>query len=193
MFPNFALLFQKKNAVAFILSTNFIKVFYVFVEVKDIGLMFASRRMKFVNMKINDLNYVPQYATWRGETVRNTNGLTQQVLFERKFNLEIRSRIDPGGRLMDAHINQINAMRLNAQRLGTATRPGISINTPTQAMETFNNRRINAIRQLMSEQEEGSLAFNVLKGMLERAQNPSSNGSYNVRYAERPGGFNVTI
>ena len=140
-----------------------------------------------MNMKINDPNYVPRYATWRGETVRNTNGLTQQVLLERKFNLEIRSRIDPGGRLMNAHINQINALRQNAQRLGTATRSGICINTPTQAMKTFNSRRIDAIRQLMSEHEDGSLAFNVLQGMLEKAQSPSSNSSSNVRYAPRPG------
>ena len=137
-------------------------------------------------MNVNNPNYVPQYATWRGETVRNTGGLTQQVILERKLSLEVRSRVDPNGRLMNAHVNQINAMRLNAQRLGNATRPGIDLNTPTQAMEIFNNRRIDVIRQLMSEQEEGSLALAILQGMLERAQNPSSNMSSNVRYAVRP-------
>ena len=144
-------------------------------------------------MNVNNPNYVPQYATWRGETVRNTGGLTQQVLLERKLSLEIRSRVDPNGRLMGAHVNQINAMRLNAQRLGNATRRGICLNTPTPAMETFNNRRIDVIRQLMSEQEEGSLALDILQRMLERAQNPSSIGSSHVRYAVRPGGFNQTI
>jgi hypothetical protein len=136
----------------------------------------------------NNPNYVPKCATWRGETVRNTGGLTQAVLLERKLSLEVNSRVDPSGRLMGAHMNQINAMRLNAQRLGTAARPGISMNTPTQAMQTFQNERINVIRQLMSEHEEGSLEMDILQRMLERAQNPPQNRSTNIRDAVRPGG-----
>jgi hypothetical protein len=136
----------------------------------------------------NDPNYVPKYATWRGETVRNTTGLTQEVLLERKLGLEAKKRADPSGRLMMAHVNQINAMRLNAQRLGTATRPGISMNTPTQAMETFRNNRIDAIRQLMTEHKEGSLEMDILQRMLERAQQPRHTGDMHVRYAPRPGG-----
>ncbi|MCL2188814.1 MAG: hypothetical protein FWC16_07470 [Defluviitaleaceae bacterium] len=145
-----------------------------------------------MNITNNNPNYVPQYATWRGETVRNTGNLTQDVLLERKFNLEINRRIDPNGGLMSAHINQINTMRLNAQNIG-GNAPGISINTPTQAMETFNNRRVSAIRQLMGEQEEGSLAMNVLQGMLERTLNPPSNGLMHARYAPRPGGVDARV
>ncbi|MCL2225692.1 MAG: hypothetical protein FWB96_12065 [Defluviitaleaceae bacterium] len=148
-------------------------------------------------MDINNANnpsYVPQYATWRGETVRNTNGLTQEVLLRRKLSLEVNARSDPSGRLMNSHINQINAMRLNAQSIGNAARSGISIGTPTAAMETLNGRRIDAIRQLMAEQEEGSLAMDILGGMLEQAQSPQSNAPTNIRYAVRPsGGFDATV
>ena len=97
-----------------------------------------------MNVNANNPYYVPQYATWAGGAARNTGGLTQQEILERKFKLEIGTRIRED-----------------------ITRP----NTPAQSAQDFTNRTIDIIRQLMSEQEEGSLAFNVLQSMLERTRN----------------------
>ena len=113
---------------------------------------------------VNDPNYIPQYATWRGETVRNNGGLTNEVLTRRKLSLEISARADPNGAMMQNHINQINMMRL-----ANRTNNSISINTPTTAWNALQSRRIDVIREMMAEEEDGSLRMNILQDMLDRA------------------------
>ena len=112
-------------------------------------------------------NYIPQTATWRGETVQNTAGLTNEVITRRKLSLEVNARADPGGRLMKAHIANINAMRA-----ANTTNNSISINTPTQAMQRLQDQRVAAIRALMEENEDNSLKLTILEEMLENALNP---------------------
>ncbi|MCL2249278.1 MAG: hypothetical protein FWC13_08400 [Oscillospiraceae bacterium] len=112
-------------------------------------------------------NYIPQTATWRGETIQNTAGHTNEVLTRRKLSLEVNARADPGGRLMKAHIANINAMRA-----ANTTNNSISINTPTQAMQRLQNQRVDAIRALMAENEDNSLKMTILEEMLENALNP---------------------
>ncbi|MCL2226487.1 MAG: hypothetical protein FWB97_02515 [Oscillospiraceae bacterium] len=113
---------------------------------------------------VNDPNYIPRYATWRGETVRNNGGLTNEVLTRRKLSLEVNARADPSGSMMQNHINQINMMRL-----ANRTNNSISINTPTSAWNAMQGRRIDVIREMMAEEEEGSLKMSILQDMLDRA------------------------
>lgn len=126
---------------------------------------------------INNPNYIPAYieTTRYGAGGPNTNGLTQLEITERKLRREVGSRVDPDGRLMAAHIAQINMMRANGDIQGSAMRRNLNISTP--ASETMRNQHLDAIRELMSREEEGSLRMNVLQRMLETALNPPSNPS----------------
>jgi hypothetical protein len=117
----------------------------------------------------NNPNYVPQYVTWRGHTHHNTSGMNQQEITERIMRREVGSRVDPDGRLMAQHVMQINTMRAN----GANQRSGMSMTT--QASQTMQNQHVNAIRELMAQEEEGSLRMNVLQQMLESATRPPVN------------------
>jgi len=119
----------------------------------------------------NNPNYVPTYieagAHWPAS--RNTNGLTMQELTERKLNREVGSRVDSDGRLMAAHVAQINMMRMNGTIQGSAMR---NVNISTPAAETMRSQRIDVIRDIMSREEEGTLRMNILRDMLEQALQP---------------------
>lgn len=79
-------------------------------------------------------------------------------------------------------------------RLGNRTNNGISINTPTQAWETMQNRRVDVIRELMAENEGNPMQLGIPQQMLETAQNaPRDGGIQNVRYAPRPGGLDASV
>jgi len=96
-----------------------------------------------MNVNANNPYYVPQYATWAGGKARNTGGLNQQEILERKLKLEVGARM----------------------------REAMPHGSPGKSAEAVNNLRVDIIRELMSEKEEGSLAFNILQRMLEGIRN----------------------
>ncbi|MCL2199483.1 MAG: hypothetical protein FWB80_11215 [Defluviitaleaceae bacterium] len=124
----------------------------------------------------NNPNYVPEYTTWRGYTHRNTNGLTQQELQERILRREVAGRVDPSGSLMASHLADV-------QRIGGGRVSNMLNNIQTSASQTMQNQHLTAIRDLMSQEEEGSLRMNILQRMLEDATRPANislNGNGNL-------------
>ena len=102
-----------------------------------------------MNINANNPYYVPKYQTLpSGETSLNKLGMTQQEILERNFKLEVGTR------------------------LREALRPG----SPAKSAQERANLEMDIIRQLMAEQEEGSLAMNVLQMMFDRLQGQPSNG-----------------
>jgi len=96
-----------------------------------------------MNVNANIPNYVPKYLEWTpGEPVRNIVGITKEEFLTSQLKLEI----------------------------GTRLREAIPWGKPSYE-GAVNNLKIDIIRQLMSEQEEDSLAMNILQRMLESAQN----------------------
>jgi len=149
-------------------------------------------------MNVNNTSpyYIPKYTpAFRNEAPhRNVNGLNNRELAERALSLEMRLRADPDGRLAKAHILEINAMR--AANRGTGR--SIGLNTPTAASETLRNRHIDAIRELMSEQEQDSFKIDILQRMLENAMRPPTNNdprtiAERVARANANNGFNTII
>ena len=117
-------------------------------------------------MSINNVsnsNYSPGHVANR-KNIPLEGKSREEITAIRKMALEVNRRADPGGRLMDAHMMKITFMR----NQGTEQR--VSINTFTPAMETFQTNRMNIIRELMAEQDEGSFKLTALQEMLERAQ-----------------------
>ncbi|MCL2226098.1 MAG: hypothetical protein FWB97_00485 [Oscillospiraceae bacterium] len=103
-----------------------------------------------MNVNVNNPYYVPKYQTLPGGgTHLNKLGMTQQEILTRNFKLEI----------------------------GTRMREALVPGGPAKSSEALTDLKNGIIRELMSGQEEGSLAFNILKRMLEGTQNQSSNSS----------------
>jgi len=103
-----------------------------------------------VKLNANNPNYVPKYQTLpSGETNLNKLGMTQEEILTRNFKLEI----------------------------GTRMREALVPGGPAKSREAITDLQNGIIRELMSEHEEGSLAFNILQRMLEGTQNQSSNDS----------------
>jgi len=103
-----------------------------------------------LNVNANNPYYVPKYQTLPGGgTNLNKLGMTQEEILTRNFKLEI----------------------------GTRMREALVPGGPAKSREAIADLKSDIIRELMSQHEEGSLAFNILERMLERAQNQPSNGS----------------
>ncbi|MCL2279027.1 MAG: hypothetical protein FWC20_06430 [Oscillospiraceae bacterium] len=103
-----------------------------------------------MNLNANNPYYVPKYQTLPGGgTNLNKLGMTQEEILTRNFKLEI----------------------------GTRMREALVPGGPAKSREAIADLKSGIIRELMSQHEEGSLAFNILERMLERAQNQSSNDS----------------
>ncbi|MCL2169919.1 MAG: hypothetical protein FWB74_07835 [Defluviitaleaceae bacterium] len=119
----------------------------------------------------NNPNYIPAYieTTRYGVGGPNNTRLTMQEITERKLRREVGSRVDASGSLMAQHVAQINMMRMNGTIQGSAMR---NANISTPAAEAMRNQRIDVIRDIMSNEEEGTLRMSVLQQMLEQALQP---------------------
>ena len=140
----------------------------------------------------NNPNYVPQYVTFRGETHRNVHGDNNRQIAENLLWREASQRADPNGRLMNAHIMEINALRAANRGSGLS----FGLNFPTQASENLRHRQIDVIREMMAEQEEGSFKTEILQRMLENAMRPPDPTPTRIQdrvaNANANSGFNVT-
>ena len=118
---------------------------------------------------VNNSNYVPQYVTDQDGTNPKMSK-REQITEMRKMMREVTNRADPGGRLMQSHVNLINMMAANG------TNNPFRLNAFTPAMESLQNQRLNVIQQFLSEEEEGTLRFTVLQEMLTGTQEMIARG-----------------
>ena len=103
-----------------------------------------------VNANANNPYYVPKYQTLPGGgTSPNKLGMTQEEIITRNLKLEISTQL----------------------------RAALPHGSPAKSQEAIADLKSSIIQELMSQHEEGSLAFNILQRMLEGTQNQPSNGS----------------
>ncbi|MCL2350408.1 MAG: hypothetical protein FWC67_02900 [Defluviitaleaceae bacterium] len=117
-------------------------------------------------MNINNPNYIPSYvpSTKHAAGGPNNNRLTQQEITERQIMREVFSRVD--SRLGKAHLAEV--ARIGGGRVSTMQ---TSSSVVTQHSEAIRNQTIDIVRDIMSQEEDGTLRMTTLQQMLDNLLN----------------------